>query len=797
MTNFFLSLYRFFKSHKALYYVIVIGTTLCFGYFAMQIRFEENIISLLPKTEKSDDCAVAFGNIKVKDKVFIELHARDGQEMSSADLAEAMDGFLDQLKERDAKGLIGNVLYRFDADDVMNLVYYGMDALPCHLGEWFYEGLDTLLVEKKIDAYATGKAPAPIPENMSSYAIIQEHLFSPDGSVALAFMSPSFSTYDTLLGGDLEKLMSGTINDFVKANPDCEILYHGAVIEGSFNSRQIKKDLIWSLGISLLLICLLISICFKSKGTLFHLLTPVLYGTLFSLAVIYWIKGEVSLMAMGIGAIVLGVALSYCLHVLVHHKFITDVEQVIREQAKPVCLGCLTTIGAFAGLLFTSSSLLKDFGIFASLAMVGTTFFALAFLPQLFSENGSLKNEKAFEVISKVNSYPLHRNIPVVIALVIISIVCICFSGKVKFDNDLNNIGYKEPKMLRSIALYNEKVNEGHLCMYYAAHSGDLDSAIVFNRAMGRVLDSLRNEGKIISYSGPEGILVPEEEQWENIQRWKDYWTPARTQSAYRLLKKEAKKYNWNTGGIDIAETFKIMAEADFEPVSLYDYGALPEALLCNYVENNDDGWLVMSSVLMDPENLGLVNDAIASQPGLIVLDPFYYTGDMVEIVHDDFSIVLLISSIFVLLVLLLSFKSLTVSIIAFLPMFLSWYILQGMMAIFGIQFNLINIMISTFVFGIGVDYSIFVTEGLLSAARGESERLLVCHKAAITFSALILIVVTGSLLFATHPATYSVGVSTIIGMTSTILITYTLQPLLFNLAMKSDFLRRKALHVK
>ena len=40
--------------------------------------------------------------------------------------------------------------------------------------------------------------------------------------------------------------------------------------------------------------------------------------------------------------------------------------------------------------------------------------------------------------------------------------------------------------------------------------------------------------------------------------------------------------------------------------------------------------------------------------------------------------------------------------------MFLSWYVLQGLMALLGLEFNLINIVISTFIFGIGVDYSIF-----------------------------------------------------------------------------------------
>ena len=59
---------------------------------------------------------------------------------------------------------------------------------------------------------------------------------------------------------------------------------------------------------------------------------------------------------------------------LTQFKYVADAEQVLRAQSKPVCLGCITTIGAFAGLLFTKSELLSDFGLFASLVLLGTTF---------------------------------------------------------------------------------------------------------------------------------------------------------------------------------------------------------------------------------------------------------------------------------------------------------------------------------------------------------------------------------------------------------------------------------------
>jgi predicted RND superfamily exporter protein len=123
--------------------------------------------------------------------------------------------------------------------------------------------------------------------------------------------------------------------------------------------------------------------------------------------------------------------------------------------------------------------------------------------------------------------------------------------------------------------------------------------------------------------------------------------------------------------------------------------------------------------------------------------------------------------------------------------MFLSWYVVEGVMALSGLEFNLINIVISTFIFGIGVDYSIFVMEGLLSQAKGEGDDLLAYHKTAIFFSAFVLLIVVLSLMFASHPAIRSIGVSTFIGMASTILITYTLQPFLFRWLLRRPAFRR------
>ena len=105
-------------------------------------------------------------------------------------------------------------------------------------------------------------------------------------------------------------------------------------------------------------------------------------------------------------------------------------------------------------------------------------------------------------------------------------------------------------------------------------------------------------------------------------------------------------------------------------------------------------------------------------------------------------------------------------------------------MVIFDVRFNLINIIISTFIFGIGVDYSIFVMNGLIGGK--ENSRLLGYHKTAKFFSAFILIVTVSSMLFAEHPAIKSVGFSILVGMISAVVISYVIQPAIFRMINKN-----------
>jgi predicted RND superfamily exporter protein len=179
--------------------------------------------------------------------------------------------------------------------------------------------------------------------------------------------------------------------------------------------------------------------------------------------------------------------------------------------------------------------------------------------------------------------------------------------------------------------------------------------------------------------------------------------------------------------------------------------------------------------------------DAVCKEPNLMVLDTYYYTTDTLLKLNTDFNILQWLSMAFVFLVLLVSFRfNVRHTLLGFAPILISWLMVLGMMALFDMKFNLINIIISTFIFGIGVDYSIFIMHGLIGVgadslpARHEDKRLIMAHKSAIFFSVVVLVVTVGSMLLAVHPAIRSVGFATIVGLLSAVILCYVLQPAVY-----------------
>jgi 1-acyl-sn-glycerol-3-phosphate acyltransferase len=151
----------------------------------------------------------------------------------------------------------------------------------------------------------------------------------------------------------------------------------------------------------------------------------------------------------------------------------------------------------------------------------------------------------------------------------------------------------------------------------------------------------------------------------------------------------------------------------------------------------------------------------------------------MLDELTFDFNYLLWICCIIVLLFLFLSFGRAELTLLTFAPMAIAFIWILGMMAIFDIRFNIINIILTTFIFGIGDDYSIFIMEGLIyEYAYGK--KMLTSYKTAVILSAVTMFTGIGALIIARHPAMFSLAQVTIIGMIAVAVIAYTVAPFIF-----------------
>ena len=806
MTELFIRLSRYFRSHRIVCWLSMIALFVFFGYFAAQLHLEEDINKLMPSSKNEDGTTkLAFADLKIKDKVFLLFEGKDTEE-----LIEVCDEFVDSLLQRDSTSqTIGDVFYRLDEDLLPEGLDYLTEHLPAYIDTAAYAQFDTLLTREHFVHQMqqnredlTGEFGEMFPELIQmdpmgmrsvladqmepltsaggSYKTIDNHFFVPDSTVCSAFITPRYSATNTGQGSAMFQMLNTQIEQFAQQHPEVEISYHGTPASGFYNATQIKHDLTTTIAGALLLVLVFLLVCFRRWDTIPLLLIPVVFGTLFGLTMMYWLKGEFSLLALGIGGVVLGVALSYVLHVLTHHQFVGDTEQLLRDQVKPVLLGCVTTIGSFAGLLFVKTDLLRDFGLFAAFAILGTTLFSLAYLPQLLRQK---QTSSSIHFTSSIVNYPFDRKKPLIAAILLVIVVCIgaFIIGGTRFDADMHNLGYDHPMTEHSEQLLREKTYTNDKTKYFASQGRTMEEAIENFALLDSKLDSLQRLGLVKSYTRTNQIFVPLRQQQERIEAWKRYWTDERLATVRSLIAQTAPQ-----AGLK-AEAFGSFFEAatrNYQTDALYGADLIPTGYQSTLTEESYGGdYLVFTSVRCENDSVRSsesdymrICDAIAKEPNLLVLDTYYYTTDTLREMSEDFNLLQWLSMVFVLIVLWLSFHfNGRHTLLAFAPILLSWLIVLGVMVLFDVQFNLISIIISTFIFGIGVDYSIFIMHGLTSKTH-----IIDSHKTAILLSAIVLITTVSSMLIARHPAIRSVGFTTLVGLLSAVILSYVLQPAIY-----------------
>ena len=662
MLNTILRIYDFFGTHRKYLWTGCIAVLLLLIGLAVSLRYNENILDFLPATPEE---RAAFEQMQAQQSASQMVLIIEGEDEASRE--EALYECADRIPD-----------LNMDMSEQMAQLYA---YLPHFIPDSVYDRFDAIFTPEAIhNALQRDRAILSTPGGSFLAPAIQS---DPLGLLDLSTFNlqpstakRSYAFYATPHGSTETKNNAALVDSLTRVTEEVGAMYPGlslrwigAPVISVGNARRIKTDTMVCIALSLVLIIALLAYAFPRRRDLWLIVLATSLGWLFGMAVLRLVTPSVSAVVLGIGSVLIGIAVNYPLHLLVHQRYTTSVRQTLNEVLSPLVVGNITTVGAFLALIPLQSTALRHLGIFAAAMLVGTILFCLFVLPHLMSAEPTPVREIKIPITHR--RLPVHFGQWCVLALTVLAGIWLLVHGTWSngtwFDSNLSHINYMTDQQRADMASFETR-------------RGD-------------------------------------------AARWTEYWSTHDADAVIEMIQTEAEG-------------------AGFRPEAFAPFYALLTE------------WQPM---------------------------PAFEISDLAKRLSDDFDYIGLVCSLIVFVFLWLSFRNFWLALIAFIPMMLSWVWILALMQLFGLQFNIVNIILATFIFGQGDDYTIFIVEGLVYEHQ-TGKAILPQYRQSILLSALIMLIGIGILVFAVHPAMHSLGTVTLIGMSIVLLMATTVPPLLFRL---------------
>ncbi len=808
MARFFLGIYESVQRHRQLFWVLLACSTLVWIGLAIQLKVEGDLSRLMPKTKGEQKVLdQVLSRTAVSERILIEIQALDDHQGAASDslfilgtsLKKDLEEALDPWIQPTAPG----------AGDPMQEIFPVLMAhFPLFLEESDYEAMDAWL---QPDALMTTMAqhrerlissPGPFwkevvegdPFGLSRniWPRLEQIRQDTNWDMASGFMvhrsqpklafvlQPQYAADQTRENGELLEALSQWRSAWKQENPGYDLLYFGAPLVAAGNALQMQKDTRLTLGLTLGLLLLVTGYYFRRKRASFYLLVPVIYGGLMGLGLTYLIQGSISGIALGAGALILGIAMDFSIHYLSAARNASGPPEVIARVAQPLILGSITTMAAFYALRFTQAPVLQDFGLFASLCLLGAALATLILLPQL-PFKAQEERPRSPSLFDRLASISWERKRGLVWVILLITPVLAYFSTKVRFDADMMHLNYLTEDLQEAEAAFQQSHAFTLGTVYVWAEGESAAQALTRLQEVKEPLTPYLESGKVRSMVLPSDWMPPASVRAQRWERWNKFWANRNLKDIEKHALAAAE-----TQGIKGRVVSDFIAKVHAWPSP---WGPSQEAALATMfpgalAELDGQFYALASLKLPDEHRETIMNDL--SQAGTwTVTDRKEQANALGVLLTEDFSRIAAWSSLIVFFALWIGYGRLELALISFLPLAMSWIWILGMMGLFQLPFNMVNMVISSLLFGLGDDYAIFIMDGLVE--RNKNRRYsLAGVRSAVYLSVTTVIIALGVLLLAQHPALRSIAWISVVGILCVLLIAQVILPFLFRWLISS-----------
>lgn len=826
-------LFDYMATHKLFCLLSFVGITLASILSLVQLNYKEDISDFLPVGGLEKEALSVYQDISKADRIFalFQYHS-DSLEVNPDLIIEAISSYKDILSCTDTMQWVKDLTVQVELEKFSALVQTVYEKIPYFLTEDDYVRMDSLLDSKDYireqiqsdmemlmfpSSSLTTNNISCDPLNLfsevmrdlqslnqsTSFDTYDGYIFTPGMKQALVMMRSPFGNSETQQNTYLMAYLSLVADSVCTLYPNISIHYIGGPVIAVDNARQIKNDSIWSVSFAVMFLLLLLGYSLKRFSYLLLIAVSISWGWIFAMGMLSFVNDNISLIVIGISSIILGIAINYPLHLIAHLSATPNVRSALREVASPLIIGNITTVGAFLALVPLDAVALRDLGLFSAFLLIGTILFVILYLPHVINyqyKTTICSGKKEYLPFLWLSQFTLESKKWILSTILILTLLLGFFSTSTRFDTNIAHINYMKDEQRHNLEYFQQltTADSSYLQPVYVVSRGaTLNETLTFHE---EIQDSLKaflnqNEGEMLYTC--RRFFTSEEEQFKRLNRWSNF-----VSSHYHLLVDELLKVSDKEGfAKDAFAPYLSIINAPFTDLLPVISNPLYK-ILSNYmsVDSVISSYQIIDILKVTPNRKLEIENKVKSFNSMFKdkhsdssFEPIYYSFDtqsmnsaLTKHLSENFNYIGWACSIIVFLFLWFSFGKIELAILSFLPMAVSWVWILGLMGLLDIHFNIVNIILATFIFGQGDDYTIFITEGCCYEY-AYRKRLLASYKSSIIISALIMFIGIGTLILAKHPALYSLAQITIIGMFSVVLMSFTLPPVVFNWLVKQN----------
>jgi predicted exporter len=617
----------------------------------------------------------------------------------------------------------------------------------------------------------------------------RDRLFSTDKTRILIIAHPRHPSTDSYHAAALIALIDRLKAETVRASAGrvrvADLAGHRFSLE---NASRVKRDILKTVGISTIGVVVLTALSFANPLFVPLALLPAAFGACFALGLIRWLSPNVSAISIGCGSMLIGIAVDYGIHILYHADHAgtgrgkaggtrktgaARLLEILPRLTRPLLLSAGTTVLAFLALRFSILPGYRDLGLFAALGIGGAAVFALTALPPLVPILKSVLPGRGRPILPLGYWFLLfmrrtrQKRLAPTLILAALTLVALAGWPRLRIEGDYQKMNALEPETRRDWDRILEFFGGGLRVSPIAVRGASLEEALEENERLYQALVKLKEEGVVAEFQSIAPILPSQRSQGQNAARWAAFWSTERIEALRDALAKAGEGMGMRP---EAFQPFFDSLPGSLERVGPED---LKQAGLARLIETHlsvgEENTLVLTHARTDdPAAFArLVERLRPDFPGLLAANGQVFMGYMARLIFGELRRMALIAFILVAGLLLVSMRSPRSVLVMLLPLALSAFWTFGFMGWLGVSINLMNSIVTIFIMGLVVDYSIFLYHAWEGHGAASHSGRLASSGAAVAISAMTTLAGFGALALASHPVLHSIGFTALLGIST------------------------------